>query len=100
MQPNHQPQPNHLMTPESLQTWLAAKIGQELGISTDEVDIRAPLESYGLNSAQAMSLMSQAQKLLGFQLSPILLLHYPTIETLSERLAEEFDEVDAEVFEI
>ncbi len=47
-----------------------------------------------------MFLVSKAEKLFGFELSPILLWHYPTIETLSQRLAEESKASQSEIFEI
>ena len=83
-----------------IQTWLIENLAQQLGIEPDEIDITEPLDSYGLDSAQAMLVMSKAEKLLQFELSPILLWHYPTIETLAERLAEECANSDTEVFEI
>ncbi|PIG93478.1 acyl carrier protein [Gloeocapsopsis sp. IPPAS B-1203] len=89
-----------LYTPEEIQAWLVARISEQLGIAPDEIDIREPLDSYGLDSAKAMLMASQAEKLLGFQLSPILLWHYPTIEALSQRLAEESEDSESEIFEI
>jgi len=87
-------------TPDEIQAWLVARISEQLGIAPDEIDIREPLDSYGLDSAKAMLMASQAEKLLGFQLSPILLWHYPTIEALSQRLAEESEDSESEIFEI
>jgi acyl carrier protein len=85
---------------QDLQTWLVHNLAEQLGITPAEIDIHEPLDSYGLDSAQAMLLMSKAQTLLNFELSPILLWHYPTIADLSERLAEESAESETEVFEI
>lgn len=83
-----------------IQTWLMDNLSEQLGIEPDEIDIKEPLDSYGLDSAQAMLVMSKAQKVLGFEFSPILLWHYPTIEALAERLAEESANSETEVFEI
>lgn len=85
---------------EAIQAWLISHLSAQLNIEPNELDIREPLDSYGLNSAQAISLLSEGEKLLGFQLSPMLLWHYPTIESLSQRLAEEAEESESEVFEI
>lgn len=79
-------------TQESIQTWLVGQLSQQLGIDADEVDVEARLDSFGLDSARALGMMSQAEKELGFQVSPILLWHYPTIASLSERLLEECEE--------
>lgn len=82
-----------------IQSWLVSQIAEELGVEPDDIDIQVPLDSYGLESTQVMLLASKAEKLLGFQLSPILLWHYPTIESLAQRLAEE-PESESEFFEI
>ncbi|WP_250121611.1 acyl carrier protein [Chroococcidiopsis sp. CCMEE 29] len=87
-------------TAEEIQTWLVSQISEQLGVEPDDIDVRKPLDSYGLESAQAMILASKAEKLLGFQLSPILVWHYPTIESLSDRLAEEAEVSESEIFEI
>ncbi|BAZ66520.1 MAG: acyl carrier protein [Pelatocladus maniniholoensis HA4357-MV3] len=85
-------------TAEEIQAWLVSNISEMLGVEADEIDIREPLDSYGLDSAQGMVITSRAEKLFGFKMSLILLWHYPTIEALSKRLAEEL--VDSESFEI
>ena len=77
------------MDAATIQNWLVTKLAEELGVDTDEIEVDAPMEEYGLNSAQAMGLMSQSEQFLGFEVSPVLLWHYPTIESLSARLAED-----------
>lgn len=76
-------------TAEEIQTWMIINLSQELGIEPDDIDIREPFDSYGLDSTQAMVLASKAENILGVQLSPILLWNYPTIELLAQRLAKE-----------
>lgn len=88
------------LSADAIQIWLIAQLAQQLGVEPEAIDRRQPLDSYGLDSAQAMSLISKAERLLGFELSPLLLWHYPTVEALSQRLAEEFEESESEVFEI
>lgn len=85
---------------EEIKAWLVSQISEQLGVDSSEIDVREPLDSYGLDSAQAMLLISKAEKLLQFELSPVLLWHYPTIEALAERLVEEFEESETEVFEL
>lgn len=87
-------------TAPTIQAWLVNQLAELLGVEAAEIDITAPLDSYGLDSAQAMLLAAKAGKFLGFQLSPLLLWHYPTIESLSQRLAEEAQTSDSEIFEI
>lgn len=90
----------HSFTAQEIQDWLVSHISELLGVKASEMDIRKPLDSYGLDSAQAMMLASKAQKLLGVQLSPMLLWHYPTIESLAQRLAEESEVSASETLEI
>ena len=87
-------------TADEIKAWLVSHIAEQLGVKPDDIDVRQPLDSYGLESAQAMLLVNQAEKFFGFQLSPILLWHYPTIEMLSQRLAEESEVSQSEIFEI
>ncbi|WP_066380744.1 thioester reductase domain-containing protein [Anabaena sp. CA = ATCC 33047] len=75
-----------------IQAWMVSHLAELLSVDADEIDPSVNLESYGLDSAQAMTMVSQLEKLLGFQPSPLLLWHYPTIESLSQRLAEELEE--------
>ncbi len=77
---------------EDIQTFLVSNIAELLKVETDEIDIQENLENYGLSSAQAMMIVSRLENLLGFQPSPVLLWHYPNIESLSQRLAEESED--------
>ncbi|MEY2832435.1 MAG: hypothetical protein RLZZ574_1693 [Cyanobacteriota bacterium] len=85
---------------EVIATWLTKNLAEQLEVEPDELDPNEPLESYGLDSAQGMMIISRAEKEFGFEISPMLLWHYPTIELLAERLTEEFAESKLEVFEI
>ena len=85
---------------DTIQQWLVEQLAEQLDISPQEVDIQARFESLGLDSSQAIILLSKAKKLLGFEISPLLLFHYPTIALLSQRLAEDLTESETEVFEI
>jgi thioester reductase-like protein len=80
-------------TTEEIQEWLISHLAKALKIEPNEIDITASLDSYGLDSAQAMSLVTQTEKMLGFEVSPTLLWHYPNIEALSQRLAEESEDL-------
>lgn len=91
---------NTPLSEASIQSWLVSQVSDRLGVSPDEIDKQARLDSFGLDSAQALGMMSEAENLVGFQVSPALLWHYPTIELLSERLAEDCAEDDSELFEL
>lgn len=84
----------------SIQSWLVSQVSDRLGLSPTEIDTQARLDSFGLDSAQALGMMSEAENLVGFQVSPALLWHYPTIKLLSQRLAEDCAEDDSELFEL
>ncbi|BAZ79176.1 MAG: phosphopantetheine-binding protein [Sphaerospermopsis kisseleviana] len=83
-----------------IQAWLIDNISHILGLNPEEIDIREPLDSYGLDSSQAIILASKAEKFLGFKLSLIHLWYYPTIEELAQRLAEELENSDSEILQI
>lgn len=90
---------NSPQTAEVIQEWIIANIAEQIGVELDEIDINERLDSYGLDSAQAMLLAAQLEDFLGFELSPTLVWHYPTIEAFSKRLAEESQDVDSRVLE-
>ncbi|AFY35877.1 thioester reductase domain-containing protein [Calothrix sp. PCC 7507] len=79
-------------TAANIQAWLVSNLAELISLEAEDIDIQENLENYGLDSAQAMILVSKLEKLLGFQPSPLLLWHYPNIASLSQRLAEEFQE--------
>jgi thioester reductase-like protein len=76
-------------TVEDIQSFLVSNLAEVLGNSPEEIDVEEHLENYGLDSAQAMIIISKLEQLLGFKPSPVLLWHYPSIAALSQRLAEE-----------
>lgn len=86
---------NQAHSAEDIQIFLVSNIAELLKVETDEIDIQENLENYGLSSAQAMMIVSRLEDLLGFQPSPVLLWHYPNIESLSQRLAEESEELQS-----
>ncbi|MHC5827058.1 MAG: phosphopantetheine-binding protein, partial [Nostoc sp.] len=57
-------------TAGDIQVFLISNLAELLKVSTDEIDVKEHLENYGLDSAQAMILVSKLEKLLGFQPSP------------------------------
>ncbi|MEN9871840.1 MAG: hypothetical protein RLZZ171_2832 [Cyanobacteriota bacterium] len=74
---------------ETIQEWLIQQLAEQSQIDPSLVDIKAPFDSYGLDSSQVLIIAGQAEKTFGFKLSPVLLWHYPSIESLSQRLVEE-----------
>lgn len=74
---------------EAIQDWLVAQIAQQLGWEPEQIDIGLPIQEFGLESVQAMIIVSRAEKALGVTIPPTLVWNYPTIELLSQRLAEQ-----------
>lgn len=87
-------------TAEEIQDWLASQVAEQLGVDPDEIDIRVPFDSYGLDSVQAMNIANLGKQLLGVQLSPLVIWNYPNVESLSQYLAEELQASELESFEI
>ncbi|MFM7427053.1 MAG: phosphopantetheine-binding protein [Elainella sp.] len=85
-------------TAETIQTWFVAQVAeQNPDLDPEDIDVNDRFDSFGLDSARAMLIASRAEKMLGFQLSPSWLWHYPTIAGLSQRLAEEAQQMEAEL---
>src|SRR4029077_19690326 len=78
-------------TAEVVQAWLVSKLSELLGIEPREMDVREPFASYGLGSAELVSLSGELGEWLGRQLPAELAYECPTIEALSRRLAESSD---------
>ncbi|MEA5617306.1 thioester reductase domain-containing protein [Cronbergia sp. UHCC 0137] len=74
---------------EDIQAFLVSNLAEVINTTPEEIDVEENLENYGLDSAQAMIIISKLEHLLGFKPAPVLLWHYPTIASLSARLAEE-----------
>jgi acyl carrier protein len=87
-------------TTEELEAWLISHIAYLLRLEPEDIDIRTPLDSYGLDSVQAMVIASKAEKFLGLKLSLIHLWYYPTIAELAQRLSEELEQSQAEILQI
>ena len=76
---------------EVIQSWLVARLSELLEIESHEIDVREPFASYGMGSAELVSLSGELAEWLGRQLSPDLAYECPTIETLARYLAESPD---------
>jgi acyl carrier protein len=77
------------LSASSIESWFVTQLAEQMGVDSDEIDADERFDSFALDSAKLMLIGSRAEKMLGFQISPTLLWHYPTIRGLSERLAEE-----------
>ncbi|PAX60571.1 polyketide synthase [Brunnivagina elsteri CCALA 953] len=84
--------PKKIESAADIQEWMVTKLAELLSVEPETIDVEQPLESYGLDSSRAMVLVTQLEKILDVEVSPVLLWHYPTIEALSQRLAEDCEE--------
>jgi acyl-CoA synthetase (AMP-forming)/AMP-acid ligase II/acyl carrier protein len=81
--------PEAPLSQAAIRAILLSRLGARLGLPPGRVDARAPFDSYGLDSAQAATLMGEIAEALGMELSPILFWNYPTVGELSRYLARE-----------
>src|SRR5918992_3181056 len=72
-----------------IETWLVSQLAEMLGINRSEIDRRQPFASFGLDSAQTVSLIGDLEAWLGRSLSPTLAWEFPTTKALAEHLAGE-----------
>lgn len=88
------------LTSDDIQDWLVSQIAAQLGMDADEIDVRVPFDSYGLNSMQAMNIANLGKQHLGISFSPLAIWNYPNVASLSEYLAQELESSESETFEI
>ncbi len=69
-----------------LRAWMIGRVAEIAGVPAHDVDPAAPFDSYGLGSAQAVSLSGELEERLGATLSPTLLYEHPTINELADAL--------------
>ncbi|HEU4510297.1 MAG TPA: beta-ketoacyl synthase N-terminal-like domain-containing protein [Pyrinomonadaceae bacterium] len=74
-------------THEIIQKWLVAQIAERAGIHPDQLDVRRPVKSYGLDSVTTVAITGDLGTWLGRELSPTLIYEHPTIDDLSQHLA-------------
>ncbi|HEX8651125.1 MAG TPA: non-ribosomal peptide synthase/polyketide synthase [Pyrinomonadaceae bacterium] len=72
-----------LKSPESIQTWLAAKLAAKLRVNPGEIDINRPIACYGLDSLMAIELMYGIEASLGVTLPMVNFLQSPSVAQLA-----------------
>jgi acyl carrier protein len=71
-----------------LVTRLRAMLARELRMSASAVNVDQPFPELGLDSMMAMTVLREAQKLVGIDLSANMLFNHPTISSLAAHLTE------------
>jgi acyl carrier protein len=72
---------------ETLQDWLVAKLAEELGIDSSDIDVQQPFAQYGVDSVLAVTLVADLEDAMGRELNPTLLFDYPCVEAIAQHLA-------------
>lgn len=78
-----------LLKATDIQVWLISYLVELLDIPQDEIEVNIPFDRYGLSSGQGTILIGDLEAWVGYELVPTLVYEYPTIEALSEYIAEE-----------
>ena len=74
---------------EEISAWLAGSIARATAVDPDKIDRDTPLWELGLDSINALTITGDLAELLDTELEQSLLWDYPTINKLSEFLADE-----------
>ena len=80
---------------EAIQTWMVARVAEALAVPPEQIDVREPFASFGLDSRTAVSLSGDLERWCGRRLSPTLVWDYPTIEAVTQYLADGVENPDS-----
>lgn len=72
---------------EQIQTWLVNYLSKLLEINRDEVDVTAPFDRFGLDSATVVGMTGDLSEFLGVEVDPTLAYDYPTLEKFAAATA-------------
>ena len=76
---------------KAIQDWLTERLAAVLRIDRDSIALDAPFSEYGLDSLDAVTLVSDLEDLLDAELPPTLLWDHPTVRACAAYLGEESD---------
>ena len=71
----------------TIETWIALKLEDALELDRGEIDVNEPFDRYGLDSSEAVTLISDLEDWLGRELPANLVYEYPSIADLAQYLA-------------
>lgn len=77
-----------MKSPEEIQNWLRERIAEEIKTAPEAVSLDVLFANYGLDSIVIVTLVGDLEDWLEVSLDPTIFWEYPTIEILSEWLAE------------
>ena len=73
----------------AIESWLAATVARQTGLSMGEISLDEPFSAYGVDSAQAVGIVGDLEEALGRSIAATSLYDYPTISALSAHLSKE-----------
>lgn len=83
--------PKMFTTRDDIQNWLISVIARSLKINPEDVDTSVAFHRYGMDSVVAVEITGDLEKCVDQSLPPTLMYDYPTIDALSEYIAEQLD---------
>lgn len=72
---------------EEILAWMVTHLEEALELNPGELDVDEPFDRYGLDSTEAVNLMSSLEDWLNIELEPNLPYEYPTVKELAAHLA-------------
>ncbi len=72
-----------------IESWMVERLAALMELGHDEIDVRIPIERFGLDSRSTVGMTGELEDWLGIELPATLLWDYPTIAEASAFLAEE-----------
>lgn len=88
------------LSTQDVQNWLADQIADQLGLDSEDIENNTPFNSYGLDSAQAMTIAVAGRQRFGLEISPLIIWNCPTIDSLSHYIVQELNAADTDTFEL
>ncbi len=76
-------------SPEAIQQWLVAQIAASCDVADEEIDVRDPLTSFGLESLTLFTLAGDLASWLDRDIPATVLWEYPTIEEVAGHLGQD-----------
>ncbi len=70
------------MSESELRGWVRQHIAKLLNVHADELDLNQTLESFGMDSVDAVLMAGEMEEFLNIEIDPAALLQYPTIEQM------------------
>ncbi|TMR20505.1 acyl carrier protein [Nonomuraea turkmeniaca] len=72
------------LTTDALQEWLCAQLAKELELPAGSIDPAEPMATYGLDSVRAITLLTEVEDHVGFEIDPNALWEFPTVAAFAE----------------